>query len=631
MKDAVNGDRRFELFDRIPLGMCVLQDDWRIIFWNRCLENWTKIPRSRILGCDIGDYFPHLKEPKYANRLQSIFAGGPPIVFSSQLHKHFIPAAFHEGKLRVQQTTVTATRNLDGTGFYAVLTIQDVTDLTHQSQAYRNLRDRALAEIEERKKVEDALRESEERFRKIFEEGPLGMAIFGFDNRLIKVNETLRNLLEYSDVEMMDVVWGDLTHPDDRTKEKESLERLFSGEHKFYKMEKRCLKKTGESIWVSLTASTIRDEFGTPIYYLVMIEDIHQRKQSERALQETHRELKGWVKELEMRNQEITLLSQMSEFLQACLTVEEAYKAIANLVQPLFPNISGVLFAVKTSPNQLEAVAIWGNTLASEKQFSSYDCWALRRGRSHWVADRKSGLLCNHLHQEPVEAESLCVPMTAQGETLGLLYLTTTQTGQLTEAKQQLARTVAEHISLAISNLKLRETLHDRSIRDPLTGLFNRRYLEEVLIREIHRAQRKQYPLSAIMIDIDRFKHFNDTFGHEAGDAVLQALARFLQQNIRKSDIACRYGGEELTLILPEASSEISWQRAEKLRQGVKQLNLQYRGRSLGAIALSCGIACFPEHGLTGEAVLRAADTALYRAKKEGRDRTIISAITHLS
>lgn len=631
MKEVMDGNCQFDLFDRIPLGICVLQDDWVVVFWNSCLENWTKLSRTKILGRDIGDYFPHLKEPKYATRLQSIFAGGPPIVFSSQLHRHIIPALAYEGKLRVQHTTVTASPKLDKTGFYAVFAIQDVTDLTHQSQAYRQLRDRALAEIEERKNIEEALRESEERFRKIFEEGPLGMAIFDFDNRLIKVNDTLCNLVGYSEAEMMGLSFSDLTHPEDIEIEKSAIQKLVNGEHKFYKMEKRSLKKNREILWVSLTASLIKNERGEPMNYLVMVEDIHQRKQSERALKETHRELKGWVRELEMRNKEITLLSQMSEFLQACLTVEEAYKALANLVEPLFPNISGALFAVNESQKSLALVAKWGNILASEKQFTKDECWALRRGRLHWIAERKSGLLCKHLHREPVEAESLCVPLTAQGEALGLLYLTTMKQGQLTEAKQQLARTVSEHISLAIANLKLREKLHDRSIRDPLTGLFNRRHLEEVLIREIHRAQRKHYPLSVIMIDIDRFKHFNDTFGHEAGDAVLQELAHFLQQNIRKSDIACRYGGEELTLILPEASLEISWQRAEKLRQGVKELNLQYHGQSLGTIGFSCGVACFPEHGVTGEALLRAADAALYCAKKEGRDRTIVSGMAHFS
>ena len=213
--------------------------------------------------------------------------------------------------------------------------------------------------------------------------------------------------------------------------------------------------------------------------------------------------------------------------------------------------------------------------------------------------------------------------MMAQGEAIGILLLCAPELGQLTAAKKQLAITVAEHIALALANLKLRETLQDQSIRDPITGLFNRRYMEESLDREIQRCERKRQALSIIMLDVDHFKRFNDTFGHEAGDIVLRELGQFLQRYVRGSDIACRYGGEEFTLILPEASLEVCRKRAEQLRQGVRHLNLQHRHHPLGAITLSIGVACFPEHGLSSEVVIRAADTALYRAKQQGRDRVV--------
>ena len=213
--------------------------------------------------------------------------------------------------------------------------------------------------------------------------------------------------------------------------------------------------------------------------------------------------------------------------------------------------------------------------------------------------------------------------MMAQGETLGLFYLSTSEPDQLTEAKQQLAVAVAENIALALANLQLRETLRQQSIRDPLTGLFNRRYLEESLDRDLHRAQRQQQSLGIIMLDIDYFKHFNDTFGHKAGDVVLRTLGQFLKENIRGSDIVCRYGGEEFLLILPEACIADAKQRAEQLRQGIRQLDIQYQDSSLGPVTISLGVACFPEHGSTGEALIRAADAALYCAKRRGRDRTI--------
>ncbi|MEB3826249.1 GGDEF domain-containing protein [Phormidium sp. CCY1219] len=171
------------------------------------------------------------------------------------------------------------------------------------------------------------------------------------------------------------------------------------------------------------------------------------------------------------------------------------------------------------------------------------------------------------------------------------------------------------------------ELLHDRCIRDPLTGLFNRGYLEKSLHREISRAQQNQRSLGAIVVDVDHFKRFNDTFGHEAGDLVLCELARFLQTESRPADIVCRYGGEEFLLILPESSLQVTQNHAEYLRQQVKQLQLHYGDRPLNNITISVGVALFPQHGTTAQAVFQMADAALYRAKSQGRDRVVVAEL----
>jgi diguanylate cyclase (GGDEF)-like protein len=216
--------------------------------------------------------------------------------------------------------------------------------------------------------------------------------------------------------------------------------------------------------------------------------------------------------------------------------------------------------------------------------------------------------------------------MMAQGEALGVLYLSATETGAFTQSKRELAITVAEQIALALANLKLHEALQQQSIRDSLTGLFNRRYLEESLEREVSRAERKQQTVGIIMLDIDHFKRFNDTFGHDAGDTVLRELGIFLKKNIRGSDIACRFGGEELLIILPEADLSVTLQRAEQIREGIKHLNLHSRNQQLGTITLSLGVGIFPQHGITGDMVIQAADIALYQAKAQGRDRVIVAS-----
>lgn len=366
-------------------------------------------------------------------------------------------------------------------------------------------------------------------------------------------------------------------------------------------------------------------------------EELIERKRAEAALRRSEAELQQaneklirWVDELEQRNQEMARLGKMSDFLQTCVTVEDAYSALATLVQPIFLGSLGGIFVLNTSQNQLEAVATWGLALKSKIEFSLKECWALRRRRSRFLQHTHSKLGCQHILANPIPAESLCVPMMVEGKVLGLLYLSSPEPGRLTDTKQKLAATVAEHLTLAISNLKLRETLKHESIHDPLTGLFNRRHMEESLKREIFRAHRQEQSVGVIMIDIDHFKQFNDTFGHDAGDKVLRELANFLQINIRNSDIACRYGGEELLLILPDASLADTQHRAEQLRQGVKQLQVEYHHQLLNRITISLGVACFPEEGLTGEAIIQAADIALYHAKKLGRDRVAVASTSAL-
>jgi len=235
-----------------------------------------------------------------------------------------------------------------------------------------------------------------------------------------------------------------------------------------------------------------------------------------------------------------------------------------------------------------------------------------------------------------VPASYVCIPLLAHDGVQGLLHLRCLPENEsarsskphqewFSEVKQQLVRNVAQSVSLAIVNLKLRESLRQQSIRDPLTGMFNRRYMEESLGREIHRATRAQHPLGVIMLDIDHFKQFNDNFGHEAGDAVLRELGVFLRSHIRGEDIACRYGGEEFTLIMPDAPLKITKRRAEKLRQGVKQLRVAFNNQVLDTLTISVGLAMLPDQGSTGEAILRAADGALYEAKQTGRDRVVVA------
>jgi diguanylate cyclase (GGDEF)-like protein/PAS domain S-box-containing protein len=493
-----------------------------------------------------------------------------------------------------------------------------------------------VRDITTRKRAEAALQEAEGKYRALVEQLPAITYVvdFGERNRTIYISPQVEALLGFSPAEWLGdpELWIKRLHPDDRERVMAEVQRRdASGES--VSLEYRFLARDGSVLWVRNQNVLIRDEAGQIRHAHGVMFDITERMLTEEALQTANEKLILGMAELELRSHEIALLNQMGDLLQTCLNVEEAYSIIGQSARQLFPEEAGALYMISASRDVVEAVAVWGHSPFGSAQdkpaevlecvFAPQDCWALRRSRPHLVEDTGTGPLCRHLTSPP-PATYVCIPMMAQSEATGVLYLQD-RGGSLPPAKLQLAQTVADSVALALANLKLRETLRHQSIRDPLTGLFNRRYMEETLERETRRVARAQRPLGIIMLDVDHFKLFNDTFGHDAGDALLREFGNFLRAHVRGEDVACRYGGEEFTLILPEASLEVTRQRAEHLRGDIKHLHAQYHDQPLGAVALSLGVAVFPDHGSTGEAVLKAADAALYRAKREGRDRVVVA------
>jgi diguanylate cyclase (GGDEF)-like protein len=338
-------------------------------------------------------------------------------------------------------------------------------------------------------------------------------------------------------------------------------------------------------------------------------------------------QLMGWVSELERRGEQIHLLSEMGELLQSCLTADEAYAVLGDTLGHIFPDAACALYVLNASRTYAEALVSLADGAAGAPIFRPDECWALRRGRLHVIADGRTALRCRHVGTE--NTPYVCVPMMAQGEATGVLHVRfpgwrgVGDAGTLA-ATQRLAQTVAEQTALALANLKLRETLRNQAIRDQLTGLYNRRYMEESLTREIHRATRAGTGLGVLMLDLDHFKRFNDAHGHAAGDVLLREVCAFLAEHVRGEDIACRYGGEELTLILPDVTLDEARARADDLRQGVRELVVRHRGEPLGGVTVSIGVAVMPQHGASSDGLLQAADDALYRAKALGRDRVVV-------
>jgi diguanylate cyclase (GGDEF)-like protein len=341
-------------------------------------------------------------------------------------------------------------------------------------------------------------------------------------------------------------------------------------------------------------------------------------------LSRTSQELQTSLEVLEKTHNEDSMIAELVDLLQSCRTTKESVDILQLFGRKLFPNDCGAVYSYRASRNLLELAVAWGPH-QPEPMLDPEHCWALRRGRQHLVLPTDVSLQCRHL--EGASTHSLCIPMMAQGEATGVLMLragaSESQASLISRDALRIAPIVAGQIALALSNLDLREKLRDQAIRDPLTGLFNRRYFEETAERELHRAECRDAGAAIILIDIDYFKRFNDTYGHDAGDAVLKKFAMLLQTKARVEDIACRHGGEEFVLLLSGVPLAVAISRAEQLREAVKDLEMRYRGDTLGTISISCGVAAFSDHGRSLSELMAVADRVLYKAKHEGRDRVV--------
>lgn len=392
-----------------------------------------------------------------------------------------------------------------------------------------------------------------------------------------------------------------------------------------------CVRREGIGVSVAIALSLVRHPSGYVAGVAAIARETESPEHEEEALRSINRQLSETVRNLEQRNREMNFVQQLSTLLQTCLTSGEAHLVLSQSLPKLFPAGTGALFEWNTSVNLLEATVKWGQPPLPEVVFSPEECWALRSGHVHRVADPATPLLCPHLSRLN-SVNSICAPLVASGETLGVL---TVQGGpyelsqpadvqqRLLSARQQLVETLAGHIGLALANLRLRESLRAQSIRDPVSGLFNRRYLDETLPREIHRASRDGRNLGIIMCDLDHFKAFNDTYGHAAGDTLLRSFGELVARVVRAGDIACRYGGDEFVLILLDTSLETAERRAELLLREFRRIVIQYGDMFLNPGALSLGVSAFPAHGASAAALLRVADEALYKAKGEGGNRAV--------
>jgi diguanylate cyclase (GGDEF)-like protein len=328
--------------------------------------------------------------------------------------------------------------------------------------------------------------------------------------------------------------------------------------------------------------------------------------------------------ELDRRSGEVATLFRMGELLQAGQAAEDVKRVVVHTARELLPELGGAFYVFNNSRDRLDLLTAWGEGAArpaAPSHFAPGECWALKRGRPH-ACGLDNGIGCEHATGEA--GGCLCVPMQARGEVYGVLQFHPAEGRMPPAARIGLTHALADGVSLALANMALREKLRGMALRDELTGLYNRRFLEETQARLVAHAERRGAPIAVLMLDLDHFKQVNDRHGHAAGDAVLRDVGALLMTRLRRMDVACRYGGEELVVMLPDCSAADALARAEQLCLEIRQLR-DGQDSALPRVTTSIGVAAWPEHGAKMEAVIAAADAALYAAKRGGRDRAVLA------
>jgi diguanylate cyclase (GGDEF)-like protein/PAS domain S-box-containing protein len=512
--------------------------------------------------------------------------------------------------------------------------------------------------VGKRIKRQNAENASAARFQALAEAIPQIVWIADADGHTTHINKRWYEMTGTPQSSEVGTGWMESVHADDRVSMVEKWKKCVrSGET--FEIEYRLYDATHGYRWYLDRAVPLRDEKGIIQQWFGTCTDIEEQKHYQQILEHqikerteeladanTRLQQEMWEKDLarrtldehndemmralEERSKRATLLAKMGELLQSCHTREEVFTAAIGFAPKIFPLRRGAVALLNPSRNLVEVAGHWHDCQLPATSFEAESCWALRTGHPHLVIAGDTTARC--AHAAGVETTYLCVPILAQGEALGILHVQATDKDpNMGEAELSFKTTFAAQVGLSVANIRLREALRAQSTRDPLTGLYNRRYLQEILDREIRRAIRAAQGLGILMLDLDHFKNFNDTYGHEAGDAVLREAASFLVRSVRAEDFVCRYGGEEFVVVLPTADLRAAEARAVRIREKLRELVVIHNGRSLGLITASIGVAALPHHGTNEKDLLQAADAALYRAKREGRDRVAVAdpVLTH--
>lgn len=421
-------------------------------------------------------------------------------------------------------------------------------------------------------------------------------------------------------------------HPEDLDAVARHHHRLvFADDDAVLEVHCRMRRADGEYRWIRCRETPFRRDAGTGrvVQFLGFAEDVTEKRLAETALVEANARLAGNLAVLERHHRQLEVLAEMGELLQTARNVDEFYVVADRYVRRLFPERRGFLAILETARDRAKVAVAWGAGdigLGEPGRLPAADCWAMRQGRPHICQPRPDALFCPHADSR-VPLATACVPLSAQGDLIGVFHVASRLAEDLRDVWPlvRMAKATAKSIELSLNNLRLRERLREQAFRDPLTDLYNRRYMEDALQREIYRARRSRGPVSMLVVDVDHFKRLNDTRGHDAGDEVLRRLGEIFASAVRDSDIACRFGGEEFALVLPDCAARVAARKAERIRGRIEEMVVAYGDDRISGVTVSVGVATTGgDDGWSGRDLFRAADRALYAAKRAGRNQVIV-------
>ncbi len=500
----------------------------------------------------------------------------------------------------------------------SIITVRDNARVVRDSAGKVQFYEGSLEDITSQRHAENALRKSEERYRTLVSNMSEGLTIVDTNEKVLFSNPTAD--------EMFGVSTGSLTgrnlsefldHQEYQIVKQQTVNRL-KGQRTSYEIAIR--RADGQTRILQVTATPQLDDNGVIISSFGVFHDITQRKMNQQVIQQTQDQLRQQLKENERRREELDLLTKLGNELQSCSETADILKILAPYTNSFFPDCSGSFYTLGESASKMQKSLCWGSDPGPVDSISIDSCWSLRFSppHSYQTSVEQPNPFCEHvLLSKTCPSHTLCAPVLSGDGLFGMLHLWTADRHEkITDVQVKLCAAIAEQIRLVSSNVKLRESLRQQAIRDPLTGAYNRYYLEESLQHELERAARGHYPLGIIMLDFDNFKELNTHCGHPKVDEMLKHFGTLMKNEFRASDLCCRYGGDEFLIILPQASLDITFSRAETLRDLVKQMKITKNDEHY-SVTISAGVAAFPDHGKTVDSLINSVDDALLKAKKQ--------------